>query len=70
AHFREALSIEVDNPTIYAIAHTNWGAALIAQSRAAEAIQHYREALRIDPGLAAAYNGLLQALELPRVGGQ
>jgi len=44
------------------IAHTNIGFAIMDQNRLDEAINHFREALRIRPGDAEAYNALGAAL--------
>ena len=43
-----------------------WAALLLSQGQAAEAIPHYREALRLDPDLAQAHNGLGGALATAR----
>ena len=47
-------------------AHRNLGAALAAQGRFAQAIPHYRQALRLAPGIATAHYNL--GVALARVG--
>jgi len=49
------------NPA-YAKAHNNLGNALLQTGRAAEAIDHYNEALRIYPNSVDAHNNLGAAL--------
>ena len=46
--------------------HNDLGVALARQGHREEAIQHFREALRIDPGLAAAQANLARALASSR----
>jgi Flp pilus assembly protein TadD len=42
--------------------HNDLGVALARKNHRDEAIEHFREALRIDPGLAAAQANLTRAL--------
>ncbi|MDF1591310.1 MAG: tetratricopeptide repeat protein [Desulfobacterales bacterium] len=49
-----ALDVNADNTA----AHINLGIALGSKGRTADAIRHYREALRIDPNYVDAYNNL------------
>ena len=56
--FRHALAGHGDN----ALAHTSLGLALYEKGRPDEAMSHYREALRIDPGFFDARNNLGNAL--------
>ena len=45
-----------------AAAHNNLGVALLGLGRAREAVPHFREALRLDPGLPQARENLQRAL--------
>jgi tetratricopeptide (TPR) repeat protein len=56
--FRHALTVTRNNP----LAHNNLADALLAKGRAAEAIPHYRETIRLNPSYAHAYNNLGTAL--------
>ena len=44
------------------VAHNNLGAVLVKQGELEDAVEHYREALRIDPAYAEAHNNLGVAL--------
>jgi tetratricopeptide (TPR) repeat protein len=46
-----------------AMAHTNKGWALLHQRKPREALEHFREALRIDPTFAYAQAGIVEALK-------
>ncbi|RME37765.1 MAG: tetratricopeptide repeat protein, partial [Planctomycetota bacterium] len=46
----------------YALAHNNLGIALLRLGRPAEAAAHFRSALRLDPDLSNAKQGLQSAL--------
>jgi tetratricopeptide (TPR) repeat protein len=46
-----------------AMAHTNKGWALLNQSKPREALEHFREALRIDPTFSYAQAGIVEALK-------
>jgi tetratricopeptide (TPR) repeat protein len=54
ALFRHALEVTSGNP----IAHAQLAAALEAQGRTAEAIEHYRESIRLRPDAALVANAL------------
>lgn len=56
--FTRAVEVTTNNP----IMQNNLGNALEDQGRLDEAISHYAEALRIDPGLADSYNNIGLAL--------
>ena len=56
--FTRTVTVTTDNP----IMQNNLGNALEDQGRLDEAIAHYTEALRIDPGLADSYNNIGLAL--------
>jgi Flp pilus assembly protein TadD len=45
-------------------AHVNWGVALARESKYADAVQHFRAALAIDPGNAEAAAYLERATRL------
>jgi tetratricopeptide (TPR) repeat protein len=46
-----------------AMAHTNKGWALLHQGKPREALEHFREALRIDPSYRYAQSGIVEALK-------
>jgi tetratricopeptide (TPR) repeat protein len=46
-----------------ALSHANQGWTMLEQSRPAEALNHFREALRIDPSLDWARQGVVEALK-------
>lgn len=54
-----ALSHEPENPRV----HTNRGWSLLYANEHAKALDAFREALRLDPGLAWAQEGMLEALK-------
>ena len=56
--YEHALAVTGDNY----VAHTNLGTALLAANRVPEALEHYREALRIDPTAAQAHANVGVAL--------
>ncbi len=43
--------------------HLAWGNALLRQGKVGKAIEHYREAVRVDPGFAPAYFELGSVME-------
>jgi lipoprotein NlpI len=59
AHFRQALAIRPD----LAFAHNSWGIALARQARWDEAMEHYRAALRLQPGFVEARLNMAVARE-------
>jgi tetratricopeptide (TPR) repeat protein len=52
--FEHAIAVTRDNE----IAHNSLGVAVAAKGRREEAIRHFVEAIRIDPGFAEAYNNI------------
>lgn len=56
---REALARDPDNP----VTHTHVGWAHVHAGDPARALEHFREALRLDPTIAAARAGILEALK-------
>ncbi len=56
--FERTIAVTGDN----AVAHQNLGAALALRGRLDDAMRHYREAIRIDPGYVEALNSLGGAL--------
>jgi hypothetical protein len=61
-HDSEALWTYALSINASAIGHTSLGDALVQQGQVAEGIEHYRQALRLDPRSAAAHNNLGLAL--------
>ena len=57
--YQRALAIDPD----YVPAYLNWGAALTAQGRLAEAEQKYREGIRINPLVASLHSSLSAVLD-------
>jgi tetratricopeptide (TPR) repeat protein len=60
--WRHGLAVAEGSLFKSSIAHSNLGVALYGRGELAEAIRHYREALRVDPGFAQAHNNLGKAL--------
>ncbi|MCC9607097.1 tetratricopeptide repeat protein [Blastopirellula sp. JC732] len=56
---RTAMERDPDNP----YSHANLGWSLLQQGNREEAIQHFGEALRLEPGLEMAQAGLIEALK-------
>ncbi|MHC4993496.1 MAG: tetratricopeptide repeat protein, partial [Planctomycetota bacterium] len=54
-----ALSHEPDNPTT----HANMGWTLLHQNKTKQALEHFREALRLDPNHEWAKQGIVEALK-------
>jgi tetratricopeptide (TPR) repeat protein len=59
ASIDQLLARDADNP----MAHTNKGWALLHQGKPREALEHFREALRIAPTLEYAQQGIVEALK-------
>jgi tetratricopeptide (TPR) repeat protein len=60
--WEHALAITEDSYFKSSIAHGNLGVALVSRGELKKAVQHYRDALRIDPANAEAHNNLGVAL--------
>jgi protein O-mannosyl-transferase len=57
--FARALAVTTDNP----LAHVNYGVALEQEELTEAAMQHYREALRLNPRYVQAHNNLASLLD-------
>jgi Tfp pilus assembly protein PilF len=61
--FREATRLGDDERHVLATAHVNLGMALLKSEQLGEAVEHYQEAVRLEPDLAIAQNSLAVGLE-------
>jgi tetratricopeptide (TPR) repeat protein len=59
----EALHRQPDNP----LTHANKGWALLHEGKPREAMEHFREALRLDPNLEWARQGMVEALKAKNI---